>query len=324
MGCWSGQEGERTMSLTVLIPLDGSPLAARALPFAASIVSNGRGDVALAHVQTSLSSSVSSDYAPAQDVDTLRRMGVKATSVVYRAPFEDTADMLERAIREVSADLVVMSTHGRGGLRRSVFGSIADQLIRRADVPVVLIPPHCDVSWEARRPSQILVPLDGSPLAEQALHHAAGLARLLDAEILLVQALSPLLHPRYRNDKVILSCADFVEVEDAWRFLLRVADRLRSDGRRVSIRVLVGSTSVAIADAARTEGIDLIVMTTHGRGGLSRFLIGSVADGVLQRTRVPVLLIRSGVALRETLFASVSSRMDTSARVDGPASLGAR
>ena len=311
------------MTLTVLVPLDGSPLAARALPFAASLVSNGRGEVALAHVQTSLSSPVPSEYAPARDVDTLRRMGLKATSLVYRAPSEDTADVLHRTIREVGADLVVMSTHGRGGLRRSVFGSVADQVIRRADVPVVLIPPQCEVSWETRRPSQILVPLDGSPLAEQALHHAAALARHLDAEILLVWALSPVLHPRYRNDKVILSCADFVEVEDAWRYLARVADGLRSDGHRVSIRVLVGSPPVAIADAGRTEGIDLIVMTTHGRGGLNRFLMGSVADGVLQRTNVPVLLIRSGLARRPTV--SVSASVDTGARtqVNGLATSGA-
>ena len=312
------------MSLTILVPLDGSPLAARALPFAASLVSSGRGEVALAHVHTSLFSDVPSDYDPAQDVEKLRRAGLEATSLVYRAPSEDTADVLDLAIREVGADLVVMSTHGRGGLRRSVFGSVADKLMHRAEVPVVLVPPHCEVSWEARQPSQILVPLDGSPLAEQALHHAAELARRLDAEILLVWALSPVLHARYRNDKVILSCADFVEVEDAWRYLANVADGLRSNGRRVSIRVLVGSPSVAIADAARTEGIDLIVMTTHGRGGLSRFLLGSVADGVLQQTSVPVLLIRSGVALRATPFASASTHMETSAGVDSPSGSGAR
>jgi nucleotide-binding universal stress UspA family protein len=324
LGSGVGQEGERIMSLTVLVPLDGSPLAARALPFAASLVSSGRGELALAHVQTKLSSDVASDYDPAQDGETLRRAGLEATSLRYRAPSEDVADVLDLAIREVGADLVVMSTHGRGSLRRSVFGSVADQLIRRAEVPVLLVPPRCEMSWEARHPSQILVPLDGSPLAEQALHHAAGLARRLDAEILLVRALSTALHARYRNDKLVLSCADFFEIEDAWRYLARVADGLRSDGRRVSIRVLVGSPSVAIADAARTEGIDLIVMTTHGRGGLSRFLLGSVADGVLQRTSVPVLLIRSGVAHCAMLSASARTDAEKNAQVGDPASSGAR
>ena len=312
------------MSLTVMVPLDGSPLAARALSFASTLVSNGCGDLALAHVQSSLSSDVSSDYDPAQDVEKLRRAGLRATSLAYRAPSEDVAEVLNLAIREAGADLVVMSTHGRGGLGRSIFGSVADQLMRRAEVPVLVVPPRCAASWEAQRPSQILVPLDGSPLAEQALHHAAGLASLLDAEILLVRALSTVLHARYRNDKLILSCADFVEVEDAWRYLSNAADRLRSDGHRVTIRVLIGSPSVAIADAARTEGMDLIVMTTHGRGGFGRALLGSVADGVLQRTGVPVLFIRSGLADRSTFSTSASTATDANIQVDGLAGRAAR
>jgi nucleotide-binding universal stress UspA family protein len=307
------------MSLTVLVPLDGSPLAARSLPFAAHLATAGGGRVVLAHVRASLYSDVHTEYDPAQDVEKLRREGLTATALVYRAPSEDVADVLDLAIREAGADLVVMSTHGRGGLGRSVFGSVANPLIRRAEVPVVLVPPHCEISWSARRPAQVLVPLDGSPLAEQALHHAAGLARLLDAEILLVRALSPALHPRYRDDKLILSCADFVEVEDAWRYLSDVADGLLSNRHRVTIRVLVGSPPVAIADAARTEGIDLIVMTTHGRGGLSRVLLGSIADGLLQRTGVPVLLIRSGLAARSTFSASASTATGADAQSDGPA-----
>lgn len=302
------------MSLTILVPLDGSPLAARSLTFATHLASDGGGHVVLAHVRESLHSDVHTDYDPAHDVQQLRREGLTATSFVYRAPSEDVADVLDLAIREAGADLVVMSTHGRGGLARSVFGSVANRLIQRAGVPVVLVPPHCEASWESRRPSQLLVPLDGSPLAEQAIHHAAGFARLLDAEILLVRALSPALHPRYRDDKLILSSADSVEVEDAWHYLSNAAEGLRSTGHTVTIRVLVGSPSVAIADAARTEGMDLIVMTTHGRGGLGRFLLGSVADGVLQRASMPVLLVRSGLALRSAVSTSTSTAIGAGAQ----------
>jgi nucleotide-binding universal stress UspA family protein len=319
-----GQGGERTMSLTVLVPLDGSPLAARALPFATQLASAGGGSVVLVHVQTSLSSVAPLDYDLARDVEALRRAGLNVTSLVYCAPTEDTADMLGLAVREARPDLVVMSTHGRGGLRRSVFGSVADTLIRRVEVPVVLVTPHCDASWAARPPAQILVPLDGSPLAEQALHHAARLARLVDAEILLVRSVSSSLHPRYRNDKLVLSCADFVEIEDAWRYLSNVADGLRSARCRVSIRVLVGSTAVAVAHAARTEGMDLIVMTTHGRGGLSRYVIGSVADGVLQRANVPILLVRSGVPPHGVLATSSSTGPDSTAQRDAAATSEAR
>ena len=166
------------MTLTILVPLDGSPLAAQALPFAASLVEGGRGRLVLAHVQSSFYTDIPSYYDPAKDAEALRQEGVTATSYVYRDPSDDVAAVLDLAIREAAADLVVMSTHGRGGLGRSLFGSIADQLMRRAEVPVLLVPPACEVSWQARPPSQILVPLDGSPLGEQALDSAAGLREI--------------------------------------------------------------------------------------------------------------------------------------------------
>lgn len=309
------------MIRTVLVPLDGSPLAERALPFAARLATAGRARVVLAHVRSSSYSDAPLAYDPAEDVDALRRDGVIATSSVYCAPTGDVADVLDLALREAAADLVVMSTHGRGGLRRTILGSVADRLMRTAEVPVLLIPPRCEVSWGAR-PPQILVPLDGSPLAEQALDPAAGLATLLDAEILLVRALPPSLHARYRDDRFVLSCADFVEVEDAWRYLSGIADGMRAGGQRASIWVLVGSPSIAIADAARTAGVDLIAMTTHGRTGLGRLLLGSTADGIMQRSSVPLLLIRSGVARRSTI-ASVTSAAATGARAHVLAACGA-
>jgi nucleotide-binding universal stress UspA family protein len=313
------------MTLTILVPLDGSPLAARALPFAASLVEGGRGRLVLAHVQSSLYTDIPSYYDPATEVDALREAGVTATSLVYRAPTEEIADVLDLAIRESTADLVVMSTHGRGGLGRTIFGSVADQLMRRAEVPVLLVPPACEVSWQTRHPAQILVSLDGSPLAEQALASATALARLLNAEILLVRALSPAIHARYRGDKLTLSSADFVEVEDAWRYLSEVSEGLRAGGCRVSFWVLVGSPSASIADAARTEDVDLIVMTTHGRGGLSRLLLGSTADSILQRSHVPILLLRSGVASRSAIATATSTENETATQADGfAASMAAR
>lgn len=307
------------MSLTVLVPLDGSSLAAQALPFAASLVSSAGGRLVLTHVQSPATTLAPPDYDPAREVELLRHAGLTASSLVYCTPTEDVADVLDLAIREVGADLVVMSTHGRSGLRRSVFGSVADRLIRRVEVPVALVPPRCAASWEARRPAQILVPLDGSPLAEQALDTAAHLAHELAAEILLVRSVSPIVHARYRGTRLTLSCADFAEIEDAWRYLSNVADDLRPNGLGVTIRVLIGSSAAAIADAARTERMDLIVMTTHGRGGLSRFVLGSVADGVLQRTGVPVLLSRSGVAHRSARVASASTATAERAEIDGQA-----
>jgi nucleotide-binding universal stress UspA family protein len=281
------------MTLTVLVPLDGSPLAERALPFAAGLVSRVRGDLVLVHVRPQRRTGAPLGYDLSNVVDRLCDAGVIAGGRSYLAPPDEVADVLRSAVNETAADLIVMSTHGRGGLQRSIVGSVADQLVRRAEVPVLLIPPNCEATWPDRSVAQILVPLDGSRLAETALYSAASLAERLGAELLLVQTVSPVLHARHRDNRLILSCADFIEIEDAWRYLSTVADRLRTAGRQVCVRVLVGAAADAIASAARDGDVDLIAMTTHGRGGFGRLLLGSVADGVLRRSGVPVLLVRS-------------------------------
>ena len=282
------------MTPTVLVPLDGSPLAARALPYAKRLVARRGGRLVLAQVRLPALAFDASGSDVERVAAAFRAEGVRASSLTYAAPPAAVADMLRAAVVESRADLIVMSTHGRGGLRRTLFGSVADRLIRYADVPVLLIPPECHVSWQERGPGLFLVPLDGSPLAETALSPAVTLARQLNAELMLVRAVSPALHTRYRDGKLILSCADFSEIEDAWRYLSKQANESAAHGCPASIKVLVGSPATALTNAARTEGADLIAMTTHGRGGLGRLLLGSVADGVVRRSHVPILLARSG------------------------------
>lgn len=276
------------MADTLLVPLDGSPLAERAVPFAAQLAANGAGRLVLAHVAAPAADAAPYDLSAL--ADGLRTQGYRVLTQLLDAP-NGVPAALDAVVRELPADLVVMSTHGRGGLRRTIFGSVADGLIRRTTTPVLLIPPGCKHVWSEHRPKLILVPLDGSDLAEQALGPAERLAARFDAELLLVRVLSPVLHTRYRAGKLTLASAGFDEVEDAWSYLSAQADRLREAGRRVSIWVLVGSPAAAIADAARTEHADAIVMTTHGRHGLGRLLLGSATDGVLQRTGAPVLLV---------------------------------
>lgn len=288
------------MSLTILVPLDGSPLAERALPYAAHLAARGDGRVVLAHVRSPSVAAAVEPFDPASLLGPLHATGVAATAQTFDAMPGEVAETLHAATSEAGATLVVMSTHGRGGLRRSLFGSVADQVIRRAVGPVLLIPPDCKADWEERSPSLILVPLDGSHRAEEALGPAIELARTFNAELLLVRVLSPMLHTRYRDGKMTFSCADFVEVEDAWNYLSVHADAVRATGCRASIWVLVGAPATAIAEATRTEHVDVIVMTTHGRHGVGRLLLGSTADGILHRTGIPVLLVKEGAPHRPT------------------------
>jgi len=280
----------------MLLPLDGSPLAARALPVAAGLAAAGQGRLVIAHVETATPTDHAPGFDPITAVDTLPEQIVAAEARVYRARPDAVVNVLLDAAHEAAADLIVMSTHGRGGLGRWVFGSVADQIMHRAEVPVLLVPAHCESDWLARPPKQILVALDGSQIAEEALAPAAALARALDAEILLLRALSPTLHARNQGDRFVLSCGDFAEVDDAWHYLSGHADHLLAAGIRASVWVVGGHAATAITDAARAENMDLITMTTHGRGGLGRLIVGSIADGVLRRSPVPILLVRAGLA----------------------------
>jgi nucleotide-binding universal stress UspA family protein len=150
----------------------------------------------------------------------------------------------------------------------------------------------------------ILVPLDGSTLAEMALPKATELAQASGATILLVRAAEarslPGLDPTEGQVRV---------VDEAERYLAGVAERLAAEGtRNVATAVWYGPPSAAIIDAARLREIDLIVMTTHGRTGIPRLLFGSVAESVLRGTHVPILLIRPAEAAVEPPAGSAEAR----------------
>lgn len=143
---------------------------------------------------------------------------------------------------------------------------------------------------------RILVPLDGSPLAESALARATDLAQSSGAELLLLRATEahtlPGIDPSEAQVKV---------VAEAEAYLDAVADRLRASVAHVETSVWYGPASYAIVEAARLHRADLIAMTTHGRSGLGRLVLGSVAESVLRGTTTPILLLRAPEAPVERL-----------------------
>ncbi|HXH20470.1 MAG TPA: universal stress protein [Dehalococcoidia bacterium] len=151
----------------------------------------------------------------------------------------------------------------------------------------------------------ILVPLDGSDLAEEAIDPAGELARCFGSRIVLVQAVDSLAMRMSQPPAIIeapAAAAASVDVfqsaleaekEGAHRYLAEVRDRLAAGGGRVEAFVGEGPATDVILSVAREQGAGVIVMSTHGRGGLGRLVFGSVADGILRRSETPVLLIRS-------------------------------
>ncbi len=139
------------------------------------------------------------------------------------------------------------------------------------------------------KPERILVPLDGSLLAEGAIQTAAGLAREGGAALVLLRAAEA--HTLPGADP---TDAQVAVVREAEEYLTAVAARLGEEGvKGVETSVWYGSPATAIIEAARLQKVDLIVMTTHGRSGLGRLILGSVAESVLRGTTTPILLLRA-------------------------------
>jgi nucleotide-binding universal stress UspA family protein len=208
------------------------------------------------------------------------------------------AEVLTSLTERDGLQLVVMATHGRGPVLRASLGSVADQVVRNGKAPVLLIRPEEEAPEVELAPSppyrRILVPLDGSDLAETALQRSLLFKEGEPVELTLLRVVA---FPQPLADGVgslapVLDAEILGAERDAARaYLDRVAARLRPWGCRISTRVLEdASSSAGIIDYALSNRMHLIAMATHGRGGASRLLLGSVADKVIRNSVVPVLL----------------------------------
>src|SRR6266540_169598 len=180
---------------TLLVPLDGSELATRALPYAAALARMTRGRVLLVHVglvttlhegerHTAIAASSDVRSLLADAAEWLRTQGVEGQATVVDG---DVPPNLLRVARERGADLIVMSTHGRSGLGRVLYGSVADRVVHEAVLPVLLVPAAAEVAWPDEGRLRILLPLDGSDTAERALGPLGELAGATGAELVLLR-----------------------------------------------------------------------------------------------------------------------------------------
>ena len=304
------------MYSTIVVPLDGSPFGERALPVAVALARRTDAVLDLVHVREP---EVRASGAPARDTrfddeaeervrvrvsslaDTLTHDASLATRAVFL--YGEIAAAVQAYVAERAADLVVMTTHGRGGISRTRLGSVADALVRRATAPVLLIRP--DTEGTAAVPSvaheplfrRVLVPLDGSPRAEEVLTQAATLGTPDATEYLLLSvvvpraALGPAPEVGVMMDRADLAGHLEHEQARAGAYLARVAESLREIGARVTTHTRVnGHAGRAILDFAGERDVDLIVLSARVRSAAERLLIGSVADKVVRGAAVTVLL----------------------------------
>ena len=308
---------------TILTPLDGSTFGEHALPLALAIARRSGAALRLLNVHQPpatiyseaplfisdpyLDSYVGEQQRAASlaylDGVVKRVKGLPAAGVARLAAEGEIRDVICAQAQAIHADLVVMTTHGRGPLGRFWLGSTADELVRTLPMPVLIVRPQegaGDLEREATL-KHVLIALDGSPLAEQILEPAVELGALMGAEFTLVCVVRPVLiggHVLAGGGLGQLAVAlEQLEAEHKRRcdqaesYLEEIAARLRA--RKLTVRTHVETDdqpAVGILHEAQKADADLIALATHGRRGLSRLFLGSVADEVVRGGEVPVLL----------------------------------
>lgn len=283
------------MFTRILVPLDGSRRSERALPYAAGLAKAFGGELILLHDETI---GLPGDDTPAA-ADTIgrikhlvRELKEMGLPVRMRVNHGRAADAILRAAGEERADVIMMSTHGRGGLGRWLYGSVADEVLRHATLPVVLISAACERSWSIEGQLRLLVPLDGSPLAEQALGPAGSIADAVGAELVLLRVVEPADGFAALGTAYLPAQSQDV-LDEAQAYLDGISTSPSRAGHTITSLVVAGDPAAKIAAFARDVDVDLIVMSTHGFGGLARLTMGSVATSVVQRATTPLLLVRS-------------------------------
>jgi nucleotide-binding universal stress UspA family protein len=293
----------------LLVPLDGSRLAEAVLPVVERLAPLCGSTVVLLHVlERGAPAEVHGEpHLTGMDEATayleglakrLRARGIAVETHPHEVPEGNVARSIAAHALEERADLIVLSTHGSGGLRDLLYGSIAQQVLKRGTVPVLLARPAPDGSPPPFDPRRVLVPLDGTAAAEAALGPAADLSRRLDAvlHLVMVVATSDTVRGEQQALAQALPTATRVELElqegEARDYLEEVAGRLRGNGVAVTTEVRRGDTPSALADEAAEPGVGLVAVATHGRLGVQAIWAGSVTARLLSRTRAPLLLLR--------------------------------
>jgi nucleotide-binding universal stress UspA family protein len=277
----------------IVVPLDGSELAEAALTTAEALARPASGTLYL--VQAAPPDDEACAVAYLEEVaQRLRARGLEVATLVLPG---QPADVVVWQATHNHADLIVMSTHGRGGASRWVLGSVADQVLHRTARPVLLVRPGQGALTERTR--RVLVPLDGSPLAEQALGHARAIAGT-EGEILLYQVLAPAtpIVPDAAPESFWAGMLEEGRAE-ALQYLDGLATAAQTAGYRVGTAAEYGVPALCIANYAREQAVDLIIISSHGRSGAARWLLGSVADELVRSAPAPLLLLRPLLAMAQ-------------------------
>lgn len=299
------------MYTKILVPLDGSPVAEQVLPYARSIAKALAVPVELFRAVEPETVAVYSDPKEGRYVDVVEA-DLKTQSLDYLKKLEtslaktsksvssvEIGNPAERIVARVAAQpgtLIAMATHGRSGIQRWLLGSVAEKVLQTATNHLLLVKATDKAkSIEDVLLKTVVVPLDGSSLAEKVLPHVSNLAKKMDLEILLVRVYALPIMGYTAEDYYTPNLDQLLEQakEEARQYLEQKVTQLKGEGlRRVSSRFLEGDSARQIIDIARKTPDNLIAMCTHGRSGIGRLVLGSITNRVVRHSGDPVLIVR--------------------------------
>lgn len=286
------------MLRSILVPLDGSPLAEHILSQVRRILIREEAEVMLLHVLHETSSWLDPkaekremDSASACLEEQWRSLSAHGAKVRYDFMTGNPAVQILRFAQSYKPSIIAMSTHGRTGLGRFAHGNVATTVVRHSPFPVLLCAPHGESGSklpEQSRFRRILVPLDGSAHALFVLPLVEHLARLYDSEVILLHA-----EAIFIDFSLVPTVPLRPPPEETERILSEPLHWLTAAGIRARPRMVTDPAVTAILSTAVEEQVDLVAMTTHGRSGLSRLVFGSVAEEIVPRCPCPVLVQRT-------------------------------
>lgn len=280
----------------VIVPLDGSELGEAALPRVRLIAAALSVPIELVRAVDASSAVTGREQQNALEYlsgvrDSLRQGGHAASTTVAAGT---PAEVIVQCAGSDPDALIVMSTHGRGGIARLAMGSVTDRVLQHAPNPLLIVRPTGSSGGAPPRDvmiRKVLAPLDGSPLAELSLPHAAGLAAGLGAAVELVRVTAP----PAETGRHIATASGQADAEEPEAYLDRMRRTMALEHPQASpvdvCHLRHENTAHAIIKRA-DAGASLVVMSTHGRSGINRLVLGSVTDQVVRHANAPVLVVR--------------------------------
>jgi nucleotide-binding universal stress UspA family protein len=274
------------MFRTVLVPLDGTYLGERAVRYAVPLARAWAARLVLYHSTppTTLAEHAADERAAALELEALAAdvsaHGLETETIVDHTYHGPVSHAITEAASARGADLIVMATHGGSGVEDALIGSAAERVARDAGIPVLVVPAARDRPWP--NGIRVLLPLDGSALAEAALGPARAVVAAFDGILLLARFVPP---------ESVGDDGTTAPLAESRAYVERVARGLRAAGLPVEVLVQTGAARAAVSATAEAWRADLIVMASHARHGLTRLALGSTTGATLRSAGVAVLVV---------------------------------